>query len=426
MPVRATGGSADFDTSMAEGIEFATDHGAHVINLSIGPIVGESALGPELYPQTEEALQYARDAGVVIAAASGNWSFPTCEFPSMSRNVICVSATDRNDLKAYYSDHPTNVDRYDPDGPGVEPGVVAPGGQGTFCEEGIVSTYLRSEESLCYEAGYDSLDGTSMASPHVAGLAALVYDRLAGVRNEANAERVIQAIIDGAVDLGAPGYDPIYGHGRIDALAAVSSVDPVTPEPTVATTSTRFTSESAAGGQYSDAVSVSALVAEASGAALKDAEVVFELTGETGSRSWTAATDGTGVATRRLDLDADPGSYVLTARYAGMEGAYTPSADVTGFLIESDDSSTQLQVQTTSSGRSLVTNVVDQDSGKGLAGRSVTFFDDDVEIGVATTNADGVARFSLPKKYRTGYQEFDAVFGGDGFYASSKDRAETG
>ncbi|HEX2195775.1 MAG TPA: S8 family serine peptidase, partial [Actinomycetota bacterium] len=214
---------SNLDRAMAQGIRFATDKGAHVVNLSIGDIPPFSHFGPVLFPETEEAMEYARNAGVVIAAAAGNFVQPTCEYPSLSRNVICVVATDRNDLRAYYTDFPVNVDPQS-DEAGMEPVVAAPGGQGTFCSEGIVSTYLRSLESICYSSGYETLDGTSMASPHVAGVAALVYDRLGGVRSRANADLVVQTILESSDDLYAPGWDPVVGFGRVNALTAVQSV----------------------------------------------------------------------------------------------------------------------------------------------------------------------------------------------------------
>lgn len=213
---------SNLDKAMADGIRFATDRGAHVINLSIGDIPPFSHGAATLFPLTEGALTYARNAGVVIAAAAGNFAQPTCEYPSFSRNVICVVATDRNDMRAYYTDFPVNAD---PETfPTLEPVVAAPGGQGTFCEEGIVSTYLRSLDSICYSTGYETLDGTSMASPHVAGVAALVYDRLGGVRSKANADLVVQTIVNSSDDLYTPGWDPIVGFGRVNALAAVQSI----------------------------------------------------------------------------------------------------------------------------------------------------------------------------------------------------------
>ncbi len=222
---------ADLDAAMAKGIRFATESGSHVINLSIGDIPPFSHLGPDGYPETEEALAEAREAGVVIAAAAGNFDQPTCEFPSLSRNVICVVATGPDDSWATYSDLAVNVDR-NADEPGLEPVVAAPGGAGyesLECNEGIISTYWRDgAHGSCSEAnGYDWLSGTSMASPHVAGLAALLYDRLGGERSKATADQIVQIIMDTANDLGAPGYDPQFGFGRINALEAILSVDPV-------------------------------------------------------------------------------------------------------------------------------------------------------------------------------------------------------
>ena len=221
MPV-AVFEQSNLDKAMADGIRFATDKGAHVVNLSIGDIPPFSHGAAALFPLTEQAMAYARNAGVVIAAAAGNFDQPTCEYPSFSRNVICVVATDRNDMRTYYTDFPVNADRQTL--PKMEPVVAAPGGQGTFCEEGIVSTYLRSLESICYSTGYETLDGTSMASPHVAGVAALVYDRLGGARSKANADLVVQTILSSADDLYSPGWDPIVGHGRLNALRAVQAI----------------------------------------------------------------------------------------------------------------------------------------------------------------------------------------------------------
>lgn len=102
IPVNATDAIEDSsllpggsDEAMAAGIRFATEAGAHVINLSIGPLPPESYFS-ELHPQTEAALREAHGSGVVIAAAAGNFSSPVCEYPSLSRFVICVGATDRN------------------------------------------------------------------------------------------------------------------------------------------------------------------------------------------------------------------------------------------------------------------------------------------------------------------------------------------
>ena len=428
MPVRYTD-EADLDKAMAGGIRFAADNGAHVMNLSIGPAVTTSHFGPDGYPETEEALEYARSKGVVIAAAAGNWTQPTCEFPSLSRNVICVVATDRNDMRSYYSDFPVNIDR-NADEPGLEPVVAAPGGQGTFCEESITSTYLRTEESVCHSAGYDAIDGTSMSSPHVAGIAALMYDRLGGERSRANADRIVQGILDSADDLYTPGWDPVVGYGRVNALEAVRAIEVVEPTPTddpgPATTTLSFTENSSESGQYTDNARFEAVLTDtATGAPLEGADIVFEITGASGTRSLSAVTDAAGLASTDFKVIEQPDQYVVSARYGGDEET-AGSADSAGFVVDREDSTTDLAVQGTSKATTAVATLADaDDAAAGLSGHTVEFFADGRSLGTAVTNADGVASLDVPKKDAKKGTSYRAVFPGDGYFLGSTGTTRT-
>jgi subtilisin family serine protease len=120
----------------------------------------------------------------------------TTAYPGM----IGVAATDSADQQAFFSNSGAHVD------------LAAPGMQ-------ILSTMLGSQ--------YASMDGTSMAAPHVAGVAGLVWS----ARPALTASQVCGALLRTAVDLGTPGRDDIYGYGRLNAEAAVRSVVPPPPGP---------------------------------------------------------------------------------------------------------------------------------------------------------------------------------------------------
>ena len=417
IPVRAIGGSADLDQAMADGIRFATDNGAHVINLSIGDIPPFSHFGPDAYPQTEEALQHARGAGVVIAAAAGNFAQPTCEYPSLSRNVICVVATDRDDMRAWYTDFPVNVDR-NADEPKLEPVVAAPGGDGLFCEGGVTSTYLRSAESVCYDSGYDSLHGTSMSSPHVAGIAALLYDRLGGTRSKENADLIVQTILDTADDLYAPGWDPIVGFGRVNALAAVRAIE--VPEPSA--TSIAFTENTSESVQYSDAATFEAVLRnEVTGDPIPGAQVVFGMSGGEVAHEFTAFTNDQGVASVTYEGVSDqPGAYDLTARFLGEGDVLLGSADVRALAVQKEDSALTLTAQKSkTNGKTATATLTDADSGAAIAGKMVEFFVGDRSLGFAMTNEQGVATIDVKQKNAPAGQGFRAVFAGDELYEGS-------
>ncbi len=172
---------------VARGIVLAVARRANVLNLSLGL--------PEISQAIQAALDYARSAGVLVVAASGNRGQATLDFPASYPPVIAVAGTDVDDRKATFSDYGELVD------------IAAP-------SEGILSTY--------WDGTYASWSGTSMAAPFVSGTAALLYGKLGAtsVATEAAVETLLRV---GAMPLGAtdPAYGPLLGAGRVDALGSV-------------------------------------------------------------------------------------------------------------------------------------------------------------------------------------------------------------
>jgi serine protease len=184
--------------NIAKGIRFAVDKGANIINLSLGG-PGESAI-------LKEAIDYAYDKGVTIVAAAGNSDYNGAFYPARYPKVIGVSALAPSGRKAFYSNY----------GPGVD--ISAPGGdmKGTGTPEDQAGGILQN--TIDPETGkevYESYQGTSMASPHVAGVSALIYAM--GVTKPAEVANVLQQSVLKVED------DPhnYYGAGMLDANQAV-------------------------------------------------------------------------------------------------------------------------------------------------------------------------------------------------------------
>jgi subtilisin family serine protease len=217
MPVKVLNaeGSGSF-ADIANGIRWAADNGADVLNLSLGALPGVQALElTGVITDAQEAIAYAREQGTVVVVAAGNESFPLCASPSFNDGAICVTATDVSELRSFYSNHPVKPDTAT---------VAAPGGSGLpFCGEDIVSTVPAGTgtSDVCgYSDGYDEYAGTSMAAPHAAGVAALIASLGC---DGATTETILLETARNPLTGERGSYDPAYGHGIVDAEAGTAA-----------------------------------------------------------------------------------------------------------------------------------------------------------------------------------------------------------
>ncbi|GIW41469.1 MAG: hypothetical protein KatS3mg076_2046 [Candidatus Binatia bacterium] len=224
MAVRALGtfGSARV-SDLVEPILYAVENGADIINASWGT--------SEFSQTLSEAVSAAKAAGVVFVAAAGNSGRRGAVlYPAADRNTIAVAAFTHEDVRANFSDFGIELDVGAPgggDGP-PPPAEQIPSFSILSVGSGAIDPFvrLRLDPSLFLEAGgveYLRLAGTSMATPHVAGTAALVL----AAHPSFSVEEVRQVLRTTAVDIDPPGPDDESGYGRIDAAAAVAAGPPL-------------------------------------------------------------------------------------------------------------------------------------------------------------------------------------------------------
>ncbi len=179
-------------SDIAAAIQYGADHGARILNVSIGGVNQSTTL--------QNAVDYAWNRGAVIFAAAMNNSTSTPYYPAACNHVVAVSATDSDDHLAGFSDYGNWI------------ALSAPG-------TNILTTMNGG--------GYGYWSGTSFAAPVAAGVAALCL-----AVNPALSNAALVALLEStADDLGTPGYDNYFGWGRINAYQAVSGAAPPAPPP---------------------------------------------------------------------------------------------------------------------------------------------------------------------------------------------------
>ncbi|MEZ4381099.1 MAG: S8 family peptidase [Nannocystaceae bacterium] len=211
MPLKVLGGDGRGSvTGIANAIRYAADNGAQVINMSLG--------GPLPSRVLTKAIEYANEKGVTVVCAAGNEGKSRVGYPAASKGSVAVASVDAMGARTWYSNWGDALD------------VSAPGGDtrvdknGDGHPDGVLQNTIKLQDPL--QNDYMWLQGTSMASPHAAGVAALIVAR--GVTNPAEVERVMK---ETAVHPNKVDWDRDYGAGVIDAVAAVeAATDDYVPE----------------------------------------------------------------------------------------------------------------------------------------------------------------------------------------------------
>lgn len=177
------------EADIHDGILWALAHGARIINLSLGALPAMGTTCEQSFPVMSDAVQYAYQMGALVVAASGNQSAAGVACPARQVQAMAVGASTSADTRAAYSNYGADLD------------VVAPG-------DGIYSSI---------PDGYAVMSGTSMATPHVSGLAALIWSLSPGLSND----QVGDIIRFSADDLWLSGKDDYFGYGRINTWRAL-------------------------------------------------------------------------------------------------------------------------------------------------------------------------------------------------------------
>lgn len=250
----AATGSGSFG-GIIQGILHAADHGADVINMSLGvrgglPVNGKGAQDvAELVNATKRAVQYARAQNALVVVSAGNdgrdldhdSGVEICDagvcyrtnlraFPAQLPGVLAVSAlgptawaydfnTNLDTLASYSNYGQSAIDFGAPGGDFVYPGNENCTVKGVTVPCWAFDMVMSTTSATAANSFYGWSAGTSMAAPHVSGVAALIVGKHGGELAPSEVERILRASAD---DLGKPGADDAYGSGRVNAARAVT------------------------------------------------------------------------------------------------------------------------------------------------------------------------------------------------------------
>jgi len=206
MPIKVLDASGNGAyTAIVNGITFAADNGAEVINMSLGGSSGSTAL--------QNAVIYAYNKGVTIVCAAGNAGTSAPQYPGAYTQCISVSAVRYDRAYTWYTSYGSTID------------ICAPGGDLNVDQNGdgyVDGVLQQTHDGVNYGTfGYYFYEGTSMACPHVAGVAALLISKAGGAMTP---DAVRAALQNTATDLGSAGWDQYYGYGLVNANAALATI----------------------------------------------------------------------------------------------------------------------------------------------------------------------------------------------------------
>lgn len=368
MPLRVLGldGGTSYDTAQAvlyaaglpNDSNTVPERAADIINLSLG--------GPGYSQFEADIYQQATDAGAIIIAAAGNDGVATRYYPAAYSSVTCVSAIDSQDQLANYSNFGDWVD------------LTAPGGNLSTDQnddgqnDGVLSTSAYKSGGIIYP-NYQLSEGTSMATPHVAGVAALMESILKSNNLDLSPSDWTNAITNSNIvtDLGSIGKDNSFGYGLVDALAAVTHAENLVAGRTVSSEAITLSTDALNFGNSINSLSIGIT---------PEGETTF--ISLTGSEIWITVTptlvDGNNFGTYEIAIDRSqlsPGIYNETLMLITNEGLTNIDVTVQQLPTNYPSISSELAVVATDSGTQSIAshsilNSFTNSSGFNLSGLS--------------------------------------------------------